>query len=44
MNMEEFEDFLLKETTGITAIVFDKMLEICSKFEELKEELNVNND
>ena len=44
MNMNEFEDFLLKETTDITAIVFDKMLEICSKFDELKEEVNKNND
>lgn len=44
MNIDEFGDFLLKETTGITAIVFDKMLEICSKFDELKEEVESDND
>lgn len=37
MNIDELEEFLLKETTNITAIVFDKMLEICAKFDEFKE-------
>lgn len=42
MNMEEFENFLLNETTSITAIVFDKMLEICSEFDKFKEEVEKN--
>lgn len=44
MNIEEYEDFLLKETTRLTAEVFNAMLGICSKFDELKEEVNKDND